>query len=163
MVIAGFLASAAVFVLIGFAIGHAAGTVPVEYLGLLGLVPITLGIVGLRRLFGHVPALAELKQERTRKGATVFVATAGTQLGNGTDSIITMAALFADSNPAADMLIIGTIAATISLFVFIGNYSVRHRAFAEWIDRYGHRVTPFILIIVGVYIFANTATDILAD
>ena len=42
--------------------------------------------------------------------ASVFFVTLTTQLGNGADTVLTFAALFADSLPGADYLIVFTIA-----------------------------------------------------
>ncbi len=65
--------------------------------------------------------------------------------------------------PSADVLIILTLVAMAVIFVLAGIYSVRHPALSEWIDRYAYRAMPFVLIIVGVYILANTATDLLPN
>jgi cadmium resistance protein CadD (predicted permease) len=48
-------------------------------------------------------------------------------------------------------------------FVIVGIYAVRHPALNKWVDRYAHRAMPFVLIIVGVYVLANTASDLLPD
>jgi cadmium resistance protein CadD (predicted permease) len=65
--------------------------------------------------------------------------------------------------PSADILTIFTLVTMAVIFVFFGIYAVRHPALCEWIDRYAYRAMPFVLIIVGVYILANTATDLLPD
>ncbi len=83
------------------------------------------------------------------------------QLGHGADTIVVFGVLFIDSMPSADILTILTLAAMGVVFVFVGIYAVRHPSLCEWIDRYAYRVMPFVLIIVGVYIVANTATDLL--
>jgi len=83
------------------------------------------------------------------------------QLGNGADTIVIFGVLFADSTPAADMLIILTLAAMAVTFVIVGIYTVRHPALSKWVGRYAHRAMPFILIVVGVYVLANTASDLL--
>jgi len=93
----------------------------------------------------------------------MFMATLFSQLGNGADTIVVFEVLFIDSMPSADILTILTLAALAVIFVFVGIYAVRHPALCEWIDRYAYRVMPFVLIIVGVYILANTATDLLPD
>jgi cadmium resistance protein CadD (predicted permease) len=159
-VIAGFAAGALVIGLASFVIGGAAGTAPVEYLGLLGIVPVTLGLIGIGRLFRN-GANRETDAE-PQFGRNAFLATMLTQLGNGADTIVTLAALFADSMPAADSLIVMTLLAMAALFVLIGTYAVSHPSVVSVIDKHAHRVTPFILILVGGYIFANTASDLAA-
>ena len=159
-VISGFAAGAVLIGLASFIIGGAAGAAPVEYLGLLGIVPITLGVIGIGRLFLKRPANG--KPGGPRHGRNAFSATLLTQLGNGADTIVTLAALFADSMPAADILIVFTLLATATLFVLIGAYAVSRPALVTVIDEHAHRVTPFILLFVGGYIFANTASDLVA-
>ena len=65
--------------------------------------------------------------------------------------------------PSADIVIVLTLVAMAVIFVLVGIYAIRHASLNDLIRRYGHRVTPFILIIVGAYILANTATDLLPD
>ena len=159
-VIAGFATGALIIGLASFVIGGAAGTAPVEYLGLLGIVPITLGVIGIGRLFRNGGDRETDPGPQVRRNA--FLATMLTQLGNGADTIVTLAALFADSMPAADILIVFTLLATATLFVLIGAYAVSRPALVTVIDKHAHRVTPFILVFVGGYIFANTASDLVA-
>jgi cadmium resistance protein CadD (predicted permease) len=141
-------------------IGKAANFVPVQYLGLLGFVPISIGVIELIQLRRGNTNATEAKEELADGAQKVFTTTLGTQLGNGADTIVVFGILFIDSMPAADILTVITFAAMAFIFVCVGIYAVRHPALSEWIDRYAHRVMPFILIIVGVYVIANTATDI---
>ena len=159
-VIAGFFASTLILVLVGMWIGKAANIVPVEYLGLLGFVPISIGVIELIQLRRGNTDATEAKEESADGAQKVFTTTLGTQLGNGADTVVIFGVLFIDSMPAADILSAITFAAMAFIFVCVGVYAVRHPALCEWIDRYAHRAMPFVLIIVGVYVIANTATDI---
>lgn len=85
-----------------------------------------------------------------------------TQLSNGADSIITFSVFLADSKDATDYLIVPTFLMMVCLFAWIAYYSLNHRKFSEMLERYGRYVTPFILILVGVYILSNTAGDLVA-
>jgi cadmium resistance protein CadD (predicted permease) len=91
----------------------------------------------------------------------VFITTFIVQISNGTDTVVTFAALFADSTAATDLLIVLTLAAMAVIFVLVAIYGVRHPALRQWIERNARRVTPWILMIVGAYIVANTATDLI--
>jgi cadmium resistance protein CadD (predicted permease) len=159
-VISGFFASTLILVLVGMWIGKAANIVPVEYLGLLGFVPISIGVIELIQLRRGNTDATEAKEESADGAQKVFTTTLGTQLGNGADTVVIFGVLFIDSMPAADILAAITFAAMAFILVCVGVYAVRHPALCEWIDRYAHRAMPFILIIVGVYVIANTATDI---
>ncbi len=160
-VVAGYFSGILILGLIGFWIGKVANIVPVEYLGLLGLVPLSIGaveLIRLRRGKGKVTVAKETSVDGVQK---VFMVTLISQVGNGADTIVVFGVLFTDSMPSADVLIILTLAAMDVIFVLAGIYSVRHPALSEWIDRYAYRATPFVLIIVGIYILANTASDLL--
>lgn len=162
-VVAGYFACILILGLVGLWIGKAANFVPVEYLGLLGFVPISIGvfeIIQLRRGKAKVIVANEKSVNEARK---VFMTTLTSQLGNGADTIVIFGVLFIDSMPSADILTIFTLAAMAVIFVFVGIYAVRHPAICEWIDRYAYRVMPVVLIIVGIYVVANTATDLMPD
>jgi cadmium resistance protein CadD (predicted permease) len=162
-VIAGYFVCMLILGFTGFWIGKAANIAPVEYLGLLGLVPISIGVIGIVRLYRGKAEAPAANEKSTDGVQTAFMATLISQLGNGADTIVTFGALFADSMPSADILIMLTLAAMAVIFVLVAIYAIRHPKLNESIRRYGHRVTPFILIIVGAYILANTATDLLPD
>ncbi len=162
-VIAGYFVCMLILVSVGLWIGKAANIAPVKYLGLLGFVPISIGVVELiqlRRRKAKITAAEEKSVDGVQK---VFMTTLSSQLSNGADTIVIFGVLFIDSVPSADSLTIFTLVAMAVIFVFVGIYAVRHPALCEWIDRYAHRVMPFVLIVVGVYIVANTATDLLPD
>ena len=162
-VVAGFFVSVLILAFAGLWIGKAADIVPVEYLGLLGFVPISIGVVELVQLRRSKSKETMTKEISVDGEQKVFVTTLSSQLGNGADTVIIFGVLFIDSVPSADFLTILTLAAMAVIFVGAGIYAVRHPALSEWIDRYAYRIMPFVLIIVGVYIVANTATDLLPD
>jgi cadmium resistance protein CadD (predicted permease) len=162
-VVAGYFTCMLILGFVGLWIGKAANIAPVEYLGLLGFVPISIGafeLIQLRRGKAKVTVAKEKSVDGVQK---VFMTTLFSQLSNGADTIVVFGVLFIDSMPSADILTILTLAAMAVIFVFVGIYAVRHPALCDWIDRYAYRVMPFVLIIVGVYILANTATDLLPD
>lgn len=162
-VVVGYFVCMMIFGFTGYWIGAAASVAPVEYIGILGIVPISIGtyeLVQLRR--GSVRA-AVATDKSAGDGQKAFMTTLISQLGNGADTIVILGVLFADSMPAADMLIILTLAAMAVTFVIVGIYTVRHPALSKWVGRYAHRAMPFILIVVGVYVLANTASDLLPD
>ncbi len=162
-VVAGYFACMLILGFVGFWISKAANIAPVEYLGLLGFVPISIGAVELIQLRRGKAKVTVANEKSADAVQEVFMVTLISQVGNGADTIVVFGVLFTDSMPSADVLIILTLAAMDVIFVLAGIYSVRHPALSEWIDRYAYRAMPFVLIIVGVYILANTATDMLPD
>ncbi len=162
-VIAGFFACTLLLVIVGLLIGKAANVVPVQYLGLLGFVPIAIGVIELIQLRRGNAKVTEANEETVDGSKKVFMTTLSSQLGNGTDTVIVFSILFIDSAPSADILAILTFAAMAFIFVGFGIYAVRHPALSDRIDRHAHRIMPFILIFVGAYVVANTATDLIPN
>ena len=156
----GYLASTMVLGFIGFWIGTAAGIVPVEYIGYLGFIPMSIGAVGVVRMLRGNTESGTADKAIIDSARAVFITTFFVQISNGADTVVTFAALFADSTAATDLLIVFTLAAMAVIFVLIAIYGVRHPALSQWIERNAQRVTPWILMIVGAYIVANTATDL---
>ena len=149
--------------LAGFSVAAVADLAPIQYLGLLGIVPITIGAMGIVQMIRGVAANSETGEKQLGNVRSAFAATVLIQLSNGSDTVVTFAALFADSAAAFNLLIISTMVAMAIVFAISAMYAVRHPLLGEWIEKYGPRITPFILIFVGCYILLNTATDLLPE
>jgi cadmium resistance protein CadD (predicted permease) len=159
-VFAGYFAAMLILLTGGFLIGEAADSVPIEYIGLLGMIPMGLGVYGLWQLLSG-NADSEDDEPVTRAAwRAIFLAVLLTQAGNGGDTLVTFGVLFADSNPAADTLIVLALAVTAVAVAWLANYALNHRQISRLIKRYAHKITPFIMIGVGAYVLANTATDL---
>jgi cadmium resistance protein CadD (predicted permease) len=65
-----------------------------------------------------------------------------------------------DSSQQGEYLIAPTFFAMVGVFAWLAYFSLNHRKFSRFLARYGHYVTPFILIFVGFYILSNTAYDL---
>jgi cadmium resistance protein CadD (predicted permease) len=162
-VVAGYFTCMLILVIVGFGISQIANYVPIRYLGLLGVVPIYIGVVELVRLRRGKETTAVAAQPSLDSNRRILLTTLTSQLGNGTDTILIFGILFADSTPAADILIIFTLALMAIAFVLAAMYAIRHPKIGSVISRYADHVLPFVLIIVGVYVLANTATDTLPN
>ena len=153
------------FVLLGmsFWIGTAGDSLPVLYLGFLGVIPLGIGLAGLWRLVRNRTAETSGAIAYADGVRTVFFASFLSQIGNGADTIITFSILFADSAPAADSIIVVTLMSVVALFLGIAIYGIRHPAVSDIVERYANRITPFLLIFVGIYVILNTSTDLMPD
>ncbi len=133
--------------------------IPVKYLGLLGIIPIT---VGIRQLIATSRGLDPSGQiSAPTVSSSAFSAVVLTQISNGSDTIITFVPLIADSMPGAVVLILATFVAMSLLLWRTARRVHLQPAVAALTKRYGHFLAPVILILVGSYILANTATDLL--
>jgi cadmium resistance protein CadD (predicted permease) len=142
-------------------IGEVGEVIPTNYLGLLGVIPMAIGCKALVRLWRQ-------REHVASKGVTldngfhgIFLTVLMTQLSNGADSIITFSVLMAESSDAADYLIMPVFLGMVFIFGWLAYYAINHRNISDFVSRYGDFITPFILILVGAYILANTATDLM--
>ena len=159
-VTAGYFAGMLVVGLIAALIGEVGEFIPLAYLGLLGVVPIAMGVLGLWRLFRKSAGGPDAVVATDDGRLAVFSTLLTTQLSNGTDTIITFSTLLADSNDRADYLLFPTFLAMIGVFAALAYYLLKHGRARRFLSSYGHYVTPVILILVGLYIIDNTLTDL---
>jgi cadmium resistance protein CadD (predicted permease) len=160
IVTAGYFAGMLLIGAVCLLIGEAGEFFPLAYLGMLGVIPIFIGVVALIKLFLGKNTNQAHDTSVKHSHMAIFMAVLMTQLGNGADSIITFSVLYADSTDSSDYLIVTTFIGMICLFAWLAYYSLKHRRLSEILVKYGHFVTPFILILVGVYIILNTASDL---
>ena len=161
LVTAGYVAGMVLIGLICLVIGEAGELIPVSYLGLLGVIPISIGGLALVQLFGKDKTAESVGVASQNGLRAIFAIAVMTQLSNSADSITTFSVLLADSSDASDYVIGPTFLAMVGVFAWVAVYSLKHRRLSQFLDRYGNYVTPFILILVGIYILSNTATDLM--
>jgi len=154
-VAAGYLGGMLLVGALALAAGKLAGNAPVQYLGYLGLVPIAIGIAALVRLFRGGAAQAP----GPTSGGAALVATLTTQLSNGTDTAVTFAILYADSNDVADYLVALAFCCMLCVFAAAARHATRHEWMRRPLERYGRYATPFILIAVGFFVISNSGLD----
>lgn len=161
MVTAGYFTGMILIGVICLVIGEVGELIPVAYLGLLGMIPILIGVNALIQLLRNKQSGDTTSLTTANNRHAVFIAVLMTQLSNSADSIITFSVLLADSADLADYLIAPTFLAMSGVFAWVGLYALKHRGLSDFLERFGSYLTPFILILVGVYILSNTATDLL--
>jgi cadmium resistance transport/sequestration family protein len=128
--------------------------VPEEWIGLLGLVPIFLGIRALMQLRGD----AEDKEERKPiEGAGIWGVAAVT-FANGGDNIGIYVPLFASLGYTRMGVIVSALFALVAVWCYVGYKLGSHPTVAEKIDRYGHIVVPFVLVGLGIYILLESGS-----
>jgi len=160
IVTAGYFAGMILIGIITLAIGEVGDIIPLAYLGLLGIIPMLMGVFSLLKLFRKTHPGDVTNKAVGDSRVAVFFALISTQLSNSADSIITFSALYADSTDKSDYMIAPTFLAMTAVFSWVAIYSVKHPRLSWFLERYGQYVTPFILILVGYYILSNTATDL---
>ena len=158
---AGYIAGMLVILGICLLVGEVGELIPIAYLGLLGVIPVATGCLALLRLFTKPGPQATNTSTIAGAGAgAIFITLLTTQLGNSSDTIIAFSLLLADSTDFFDLQIIPVFLAMVGVFAWLARFLVNHRRLGDFLKRYGHYITPFILIMVGLFILSNTASDL---
>ena len=127
------------------------------YMGLLGLIPIFLGVKGIIALWRN-NADADDEDLHTRKGKSRLLSVAGVTIANGGDNIGIYVPLFATFAWPDKVVMITMFFIMTFVWCFTARYFVKHPYVAKNVERYGHIVTPFVLVALGVYIFYENGT-----
>lgn len=120
-----------------------------RYIGLLGLFPM---YVGIRKMLSHnrdEPKKNVLKND-THRNAVLTVALV--TIANGGDNVGTYIPLFTSLDPMNLTVMIGIFLAMVFIWLLIARYLSEHPHIAKTIGRYGHIITPIVLVLVGIYI-----------
>ena len=130
--------------------GFAAGFfIAREWLGLLGLLPIALGIRAWR-------ARDDGAAREARSAGTLGVA--AVTFANGGDNIGVYAPLFATLDAAGLAATLAVFYALLLAWCAAGARLARQRQVAAMLARHGHRVVPVVLVALGVVILAEAGS-----
>ena len=133
---------------------------PTEYLGYLGAIPIALGIKMLVDLWRRRDDETGAASAPAIPGAAIG-GIALTMLSNGVDSVLVFAPLLADSNTKIDLAIAVAYLLMVCLWFKLAIYATTHASRVNALRVAGEWIAPIVMIIVGLYILDNTATDII--
>ena len=81
-----------------------------------------------------------------------MLAVAGVTIANGGDNIGVYTPVFSTASLAALSTILVVFALMIALWLLAAHWLVNHPAFGAPIRRYGHIVTPWVLIGIGLFV-----------
>jgi cadmium resistance protein CadD (predicted permease) len=124
------------------------------YIGLLGLVPIAIGVRNLLALRHQ----ADAAEERKEAGVGNILAVAGVTIANGGDNIGVYTPVFATSGAAAIIVTVGVFAVMIALWLAFSHWLVNHPALGPTIGRVGRIATPCVLIALGLFILYDAGS-----
>jgi cadmium resistance protein CadD (predicted permease) len=161
-VVAGRFLGLAVLVLASAAAALLAMAVPGEWIALLGLVPLALGLRLLPALFGksgdadeeEEEALAGARQSARRGFVAQSLTVAGVTLANGGDNLGVYIPLFATA-PQAIITYIAVFAVMTAAWCALGYLVVNNPLIGDRIRRHGHVLLPVVLIALGLYILSD--------
>ncbi|MGW0809195.1 cadmium resistance transporter [Nonomuraea sp. NPDC002799] len=156
----GQYAGIAVLVLVSVVAALGLTIIPDDWVGLLGLVPLALGLRGL------VSALRARARARDGGGgggggqaaspvASGLFSVAGVTIANGADNISVYTPVFRTIGAGPVLVTIGVFAVGVALWCLAGSWLGSHQKVVEIVERYGHWLVPVVFMILGMLILAE--------
>jgi cadmium resistance protein CadD (predicted permease) len=125
--------------------------IPKTYLGLLGILPVVIGIRKLSDL-RQDPSLPENSSQGSVAGVALVT------IANGGDNIGIYVPAFAVHSGAEIGVIALVFVAMTVLWCTLAHWMVNHRRFGAPLRRYGHIFAPLVLIGLGIVIIYKAGT-----
>jgi cadmium resistance protein CadD (predicted permease) len=127
--------------------------IPLAYIGLLGVIPILIGGKKLLELYQQRDRTEETLEHHSDANRNGRVATVAlTTLANGGDNIGIYTPSFA-TRSAREIIVIAVVFVVMTaLLCFVAHAIVNHPTLGSPLRRYGHRMTPVVLVGLGVLI-----------
>lgn len=120
-----------------------------EYVGLLGLLPIAIGLKNLLDLWRDD---ADAADATTKTGLGNVLVVATVTIANGGDNIGIYTPVFATSSASAILIVVLVFAVMTATWVVFSHWLVNHPALGAPIRRCAHILTPIVLIAIGVLV-----------
>jgi cadmium resistance protein CadD (predicted permease) len=140
--------------LVGVSLVCALATVaiPSQYIGVRGLAPIA---IGARKLCTGWRDRAAWKPDPARAAGRDLLTVAGVTVANGGDNLGIYIPMFATSTELALTVTLVVFVVLTGVWCAVAHSLIRHPSLRTPLRRWGHRVLPFVLIGLGVYILWN--------
>jgi cadmium resistance transport/sequestration family protein len=127
------------------------------YVGILGMVPIYLGAKAIWRIFKKENNDHQTGNQRV-EGKNHILTVAGVTIANGGDNIGIYVPLFASVTWTGKVTMVMVFLAMTFFWCATAKYLTRHPYVAKTVDKYGHLITPFVLVLLGIYILYESGT-----
>ncbi len=155
--IAGYVAAQAVILVLAMAVAIGSEQLVPSNVGLLGLIPIGLGLRGLWQQFRN----EDITPAEPFSSGSSFLMTSLLFLGLSMDSFAVMAPLLADSTPLFRFsALVGAVLAVLALGA--AGLALAHtaRSAGPWTLRF-ERLAPYVMVLAGIYVLLDSGTDLL--
>ncbi|MEX3900180.1 cadmium resistance transporter [Paraburkholderia sp. BR10954] len=162
-VVAGQYAGSLILVAAALVLAALLTRLPAGYVGLLGLLPIVVGLHKAWQRFGSCLALnRDSEDSRTSappsiRGSSSWTV-ASVAIANGSDNLAVYVPLYASHAPAENALVSLVFIVMIGLWCAGAAWLVDHPLLGGPIRRYGSAVLPLILLAIGVSVLLNSDT-----
>ncbi|MBI1279909.1 MAG: transporter [Anaerolineaceae bacterium] len=134
---------------------------PHSLIGLLGLIPIALGLYQLAHKPDDDDETLDVAHIQPKTGfleslvSAHTLSVAGVSLANGADNISVYVPLFASHTVMDSVLITIIFLLLVGLWCYLGYRLVRFPSVARFLERNGERVVPYVFILLGIYILLD--------
>lgn len=137
---------------------------PPQWIGLLGLVPIAIGIS--RWLSADQDASVDTKTELDFSKNSIFTSflspqsysVAAITIANGSDNVGIYMPLFANSAVCELLIIIAVFLCLVGVWCYLTYQLTCQSAIANLLTRHGNNLIPFVLIGLGVFIILDSGS-----
>jgi cadmium resistance protein CadD (predicted permease) len=131
--------------------------IPRGFIGLLGLVPITMGLKSAWELLSDDPG-EQVSDRISPARHTNIAAVVAVTVANGGDNVSVYIPLFA-SRSASDIALMGVVFAVMTaLWLSLAYWLTRHRVIGAPVRRYTRLLMPFVFVTMGVLILYQAGT-----
>jgi cadmium resistance protein CadD (predicted permease) len=128
-----------------------------DYVGLLGLLPVIIGIKKLSTLL-RTPHEEAIHRDTAGGSISQVAGVAAVTIANGGDNIGVYTPLFATQTISAKSITVIGFMTLTGLWIAVAHRLVSHPTLGSPIRRYGHIAVPFVLIGLGVYILCDAGS-----
>jgi cadmium resistance protein CadD (predicted permease) len=128
------------------------GLLPGPWIGVLGLLPIALGIREWWRLRQHGSGRPQAAIGKAVSWASSVLSVAVVTVSNGADNIGVYLPLFAASPLEVVCMILGVFGVLTACWCAMGYWLGTRPLVTWWLRRHGPKVIPWILVALGLYI-----------
>jgi cadmium resistance protein CadD (predicted permease) len=140
------------------ALGSLIALVPTYSIGLLGIIPIAIGIKNLIEIRKKNKSPSnQVVQYKKNKSYLPFLAVAAVTFSNGGDNIGVYVPLFSKYNTVSQITTLAAVFfAMTAVWCIAAYYFVNHPLVASRIRHTGNIILPFVLIGLGIYILTDS-------
>jgi cadmium resistance protein CadD (predicted permease) len=139
--------------------------IPEYVIALLGLVPISIGVIRLIWIRKHESSIQEHMNEQVNYRWHNHLSTltvAAVTFSNGGDNIGIYTPLFAKYTSAGEVVFLSILFMVMTaVWCVIAYYLVSHPLIARRIHRIGHILFPFVLIGIAIFIITSSFSQLI--
>lgn len=136
--------------------------IPSKWIGLLGLIPMTMGISSLiNQEENEIPEVEAITADYQEANSSDLFnvhtySVAAITIANGSDNISVYIPLFASSDWVNFLTIIGIFLILIGIWCYLAYKFTYQTKIANLLNQYGNYILPFVLITLGIIIILKT-------